>query len=190
MITDLDPVNLKIWQDGNWESKRYEYELFHDDTLLDVGAYTGEWAQRMYQMYSVKIIAIEPTDAISCVYGHQGITPIRQAAWIEDGVRRFGGNAYWTSSQLEGTQEYPCFDICKLLDQKIAILKLNVEGDEFQLLYRILKSGLQKNIRHFQIQFHQVAHYEGLYNEIVALLEITHKLDWRVPFIWESWSKR
>ncbi len=188
MVTDLPIEQLKIWQTGNWEAKRYEYDLKPSDTVIDLGAYQGEFALKIHEKYGCEVIAVEPTSAITTLYGRPWLTIINEAAWIEDGQRQFGGSAYWTTSQIEGTQVYPCFDVNKILNREIALLKINIEGDEYELIDHIY--GKLKNINNIQVQFHQIPDYKHKYLEIFDFLSHTHKQDWSVPFIWESWSKR
>ena len=104
MITDIDPILNKKWQDENWEPKRYQYNVRPGDTLMDLGAYQGEWAKKMYDTYDCKVIAVDPTPAILHFNGHSHITVINKAAWVENGKREFGGNAYYTSAHVEGKQ--------------------------------------------------------------------------------------
>ncbi len=189
MVTDLPIEQLKIWQEGNWEAKRYEYDLKPTDTVIDLGAYQGEFALKIHEKYGCEVIAVEPTSAIMPIAHKPWLTVINAAAWIEDGTRQFGGRAYWTTSQIEGTQVYPCFDVNKILNREIALLKINIEGDEMELLPHIFQRGLQKNIRNFQIQFHQIHGYLEDFLAITEILSITHHRTWNVDWIWCNWQR-
>ncbi len=186
MVTDLPIEQLKIWQQGNWEAKRYEYDLKPTDTVIDLGAYQGEFALKIHEKYGCEVIAVEPTSAIMPIAHKPWLTVINAAAWIEDGTRQFGGRAYWTTSQIEGTQVYPCFDVNKILNREIALLKINVEGDEYSLLWRMIQTGKIENIKNIQIQFHQIDNYENEYEQII--LKETHHKTWGVDWIWENWE--
>ena len=188
MVTDIPVDQLKIWTDGNMEAKRYEYFFYVDDLVIDLGAYQGEFAQKIYEMYGIRVLAVEPTTEILRLNGHSHITVIPKAAWIEAGTREFGGNAYWTSSTLEPTQKYSCFDILDILASPVALLKINIEGDEYEVLNRILQSGVQNHITNFQIQFHQVTGYNILYHHLAEELSKTHEKTWGVDWVWENWK--
>lgn len=188
---DIPADQLKIWTEGNWEERRYGYKLYHDDLLIDLGAYSGEWAAKMYNKFDTRVIAVEPTSAITHLHRHPGITVINKAAWTHAGVRSFGGNAYWTSAN-EGIQDktYECFNVMEILDQSVAILKINIEGDEYPILWNILFHGKQLNIDNFQIQFHQVGNYQEEYDGIVKILSQTHEKTWGIDWVWENWKRK
>jgi hypothetical protein len=192
MVTDLPTDQLKIWQEGNWEAKRYEYDLKHTDTVIDLGAYQGEFAQKIHDMYGCEVIAVEPTYAILGMGSKPWLTVINKAAWICEGSRIFYGNAYWTSTNIEhdgNPQLYECFDVNTILNREIALLKMNVEGDEYFILKHIFESGLYKNVRNFQIQFHQVKNYIPDFIGINNYLSKSYHRTWNVDWIWCNWQR-
>lgn len=179
-----------IWQQEKLEHLRYEYDLRPDDLVIDIGAYRGEWADQIYRLHKCKLILVEPTPhANGFPYGDV----INKAAWISDGKLEFGGAYYYTSSLEDGDTEYECFDINDLLRQhdEIALVKINIEGAEYELMKHVITSGLHKRIKNLQIQFHEVdgAPFRDWYAEISRRLEDTHKLDWQYFMCWESWSR-
>ena len=139
-------------------------------------------------MYGVRVLAVEPTTEILRLNGHSHITVIPKAAWIEAGTREFGGNAYWTSSTLEPTQKYSCFDILDILQNPVALLKINIEGDEYEVLIGYFSPDYKKQITNFQIQFHQVTGYNILYHHLAEELSKTHEKTWGVDWVWENWK--
>jgi FkbM family methyltransferase len=184
----LHPESLKIWQDKNLEHLRYAYDLKETDLVIDIGAYQGEWAETIYTNYGCKVIAIEPTEYIRDFHHGQ---VINKAAATHNGKIQFGGMSYYTSAFEDGTHEYECFDINGLLEgiEEVAVMKINIEGLEYDLLDHIINAGHHKKIHNFQVQFHQIANrpYELWYNEIVWKLKSSHECTWRYPFCWENW---
>lgn len=185
----LNPESLKTWQVQRLEYLRYQYDLSPDDLVIDIGAYQGEWANEIYARYNCKIIVIEPTEYIRD-FAHGEI--INKAAGTHNGKITFGGMSYYTSAFEQGTHEYECFDINGLLEgvSEIAVIKINIEGLEYDLLNHIIGIGLHKKIRNFQVQFHQIegAPFQKWYDELVGRLKHTHELTWRYPFCWENWQ--
>jgi FkbM family methyltransferase len=185
----LHPDSLKTWQDQDIEHIRFEYDLKPDDLVIDIGAYRGEWANEMWNRYHCNIIAIEPTEYIRD-FTHGRV--INKAAGTHNGKLSFGGRAYYSSIFEEGDHEYECFDINKLLETcpEIALMKINIEGAEYDLLSHIIGAGLHKQIGNLQIQFHQIdgRPYELWYKEIASKLSLTHKLTWHYPYCWENWA--
>lgn len=185
----LNEESQSFWQTQQLERLRYEYALKPDDVVIDLGAYRGEWASEIRTRYGCCVIAVEPTDAID---GWERET-IKKAAWLFDGTLRFGGAFYYTSAFEDQTHEYECFDICSLLARfdRIALLKMNVEGAEYDLLTHMWKHGMLDRIENLQVQFHLIGGEESLvrYDGVSLLLSETHEITWQYSFCWESWRR-
>lgn len=191
MRVSLNEQSQSEWQSRNLEHLRYEYDLSSTDTVIDIGAYQGEWSREIYNRYRCNLILIEPGPWAN---GFEHGQVINKAAWIYDGKLKFGGVYYYSSSLEQPTHEYECFDINQLLFQypEIALVKLNIEGGEYKLLNHIMDAGLQRQIRNLQVQFHQIEgwDYEQWYDFITEWLEETHQVEWRWKFCWESWRRK
>ena len=73
----------------------------------------------------------------------------------------------------------------------IDLIKINIEGAEYDLLDKILESELHKIITHIQIQFHDfVPLAKSRRDAIRDKLAETHILCWDYPFVWESWEMK
>lgn len=185
----LNPESLKIWQEQNLERLRYDYDIKRDDIVVDIGAYQGEWCRKIWERYDCcNIVAIEPTEYVKHIgFAHV----INKAAATHNGKIQFGGMSYYTSAFEPGTHEYECIDINGVLEclEEVAVMKINIEGSEYDLLSHIIAHGHHKKIRNFQVQFHQIANrpYQKWYDEIAAQLKQTHEITWRYPFCWENW---
>jgi|LakMenEpi03Aug12_release.lakeMendotaPanAssembly.Ray.scaffolds.fasta_scaffold157549_2 FkbM family methyltransferase len=71
----------------------------------------------------------------------------------------------------------------------IDLLKINVEGSEYDILENIFEHNLTKKIKIFHIQFHStVFDYENKIKNIRKILSKTHKQDWNYNMVWECWS--
>lgn len=189
MRVTLHEDSLNIWQAQNLEHLRYEYDLKPDDVVIDLGAYRGEWASEIRARYGCCVIAVEPTDSIDgypCEY-------IKKAAWLFDGKLRLGGAFYYTSAFEDQTHEYECFDVNSLLSRfdEITLLKINIEGSEYELLRHIIDAKLHKRIRNLQVQFHLIEDepIEEMYGQIASKLRETHCLTFYYSFCWENWRR-
>lgn len=185
----LNVTSLKTWQVNNLEHLRYEYDLYRNDVVIDLGAYKGEWAQGIYDRYKCNIVAVEPTEYIREF--KDGVI-INKAAGTHNGKMSFGGRAYYTSIFEPGDHEYECVDVSSILEKypDIALLKINIEGAEYDVLNHIISAGLHKGIKNLQIQFHQIAGvpYEKWYKDISDKLNKTHAITWHYPYCWENWK--
>lgn len=176
MNVSLDPDSLREWQNEDMECLRYAYEIFEGDRVLDIGSYRREWGSKFEELGSV----VEYFDALD-----------DRAAWVEDGFIRMGGAFYYTSMFEQGGQAFKCVDIAPYLQEETQLVKINIEGMEYGLLKYIIDKGLIKNIVHLQVQFHQIEGqpWQTMYGELALSLAETHKLEWRYPFVWESWQR-
>lgn len=192
MNVGLNEESQSVWQAENLEDLRYQYDLSPDDLVIDIGAYRGEWAAKIYSMYKPRMIVIEPGPWI---VGFPIGQVINKAAGTFEGKIKFGGAYYYGSTYEENAHtEYECFDINDLLVLygDIALVKINIEGGEYRLLTHIIEAGLHKVIRNLQIQFHIIKNnpYECWYADIEQKLLPTHKPSWRYSFCWENWIMR
>lgn len=178
-MVSLGP-GLKTWQDENLEHLRFEYDLQASDYVVDVGSYWKQFADEIKKRYGCHVECFDAIDD--------------RAAWLWDGKMKMGGQSYYTSlyDTESAQQEYTCVDIAKYLDREVALLKINIEGGEYELLNHIYDKCRFNNIRNMQIQFHQVdgMDWQTQYDAIAHLISYTHKLTWRVPFVWENWTRK
>ena len=77
----------------------------------------------------------------------------------------------------------------ELRTRKIDLLKINIEGGEFDIIPAIIESGDVKNVSYLQIQFHNFITHANEQRIIIRnQLAITHLEIWNYDFVWESWK--
>lgn len=191
MRVTLNETSQTEWQEKNLEYLRYEYDLKPDDLVIDIGAYRGEWASQIFCRYGCRLIVIEPGPWI---VGLPVGEVINKAASDHEGTLKFGGAYYYSSGHEEPTHEYECFDINSLLSKydDIALVKINIEGAEYELLSHVINAGLHKRIRNLQVQFHLIEGQpvQEWYNFIAQSLSPTHTQSFYFPFCWENWFRK
>lgn len=177
-MVSLNKDSLKQWQEQNLEHLRYEYDLLPEDFVLDIGSYQREWGKEIVNRYGCKVFYFEALDD--------------RAAWIYDGEIELGGAFYYSSQFLPPVVKVKCVDIARYLDKEIRLVKINIEGGEYQLLDYIIEKDLIGNIAELQVQFHLIegADSEKEYYLLAKRLSMTHKLTWRYPFVWENWTRK
>ena len=73
--------------------------------------------------------------------------------------------------------------------QKIDLMKINIEGDEYKLLNHISKNEKITFTDQYQIQFHNfVEGAENKREKIISELKKTHIRTWCYEFVWENWE--
>lgn len=191
MVT-LHEENLKLWQNASLEYKRYDYRLDGFSVVVDLGAYRGEWSDKIYELFGCQIILFEPTDNIH--YARFG-RKIQACAWLYDGEVQTNGLFYYTSmihNNEPGLNKYRCVDVLQYLPAKVDLMKINIEGAEYDLIDYLLAADYLKNVDNLQVQFHitDKFDYELRYKLIRIALEETHELTWQCEFVWENWKRK
>lgn len=173
----MDRVTIKS-PEGFDEELRYKYDLKPTDTVLDIGSYRREFADKITKLYGCTVECFDALD--------------NRAAWLFDGRIAMGGNYLYTSIFSEVIdKEYWCVDILKFLQSEVALCKINIEGGEYQLIQYMIDTGGIKKINNLQVQFHLVDGMDckKLYANLAKQLSFTHKLTWQTPFVWENWER-
>jgi len=195
--------SLESWQACDGEATlRLDYDLSPQSVVIDVGGRRGEWARQMVQRYdpTVYILAAAPELGVDLsskfsanpkvkVFGlglpdRDGTQPI---ALDEDGTgpSRKGGRG-----RRVQTREIAGF-LAEHGLESVDLIKINVEGSEYQLLRRMIETCAVARCRDIQVRFHRlVPEATQLRDEIRKLLAQTHYLTYDFPFICENWRRR
>lgn len=182
------------------ENMRYCYDLDRNSVVVDAGAYEGNFSRLIHQKYGCRIHAFEPVPR----FYDQCMERFRDIRWPEiklycyglgDSNRRDTMEVHGDSSKLSssGAEHISIIDIPALLNlvgvETVDLLKLNIEGAEYELLESMLRLSLQHRFRNIQVQFHQtVPSYETRYRDIASQLSATHCLTYCEPYCWENWQ--
>ncbi|HEY8723841.1 MAG TPA: FkbM family methyltransferase [Gaiellaceae bacterium] len=75
--------------------------------------------------------------------------------------------------------------------REVDLLKVNIEGGEYELLERMIQSGSVRAIKDIQVQFHDFVPNAALrMRRIQKALTETHELTYEFPFVWENWHRK
>lgn len=176
------------------ESQRYDYTLTESSLVLDVGAYKGEFANSVERRYGCKVWMFEPIFEFPLLYSSKLIW-FRCAVGARSGIERFGVGDDWTGKYLADDKHekriVPVLGISDVMCDisHVDLLKLNVEGMEYEILEEMWNADIYEKFGNIQVQFHQnVPDFQERYENIAVALRHSHELEWRTPFIWESWK--
>jgi FkbM family methyltransferase len=176
------------------ESLRYIYPLNTDSFVIDLGGYEGEFAVRMHEIYACEVSCYEPIkkfyekckeNAIWYPYIHV----INRGAGNSNRMEELHLEDNSTGKFATGAPEtIRIQDIKDIIGDKfVDLLKLNIEGMEYEVLERIIECNLQRQIGNIQVQFHKIGpSYEEKYKNIYNTLLETHELTYDFPFMWQS----
>lgn len=192
---NLDPEQKRIWTENNLEHLRYEYDLNEKSVVYDIGACAGTFIKEIDRLYHCHIFAYEPinkyynkliklkSDKIN-IFNY-----IVSNNWL---VSLIDVESESTESILNSNahiaQSCECCDINDILiDDGIDLMKINIEGGEYDILEAITEDNL-KLIKNLQVQFHLVDEHSNKRREnIINKISKTHYPTYCYPFCWENW---
>lgn len=102
-----------------------------------------------------------------------------------DGSSVFKGSGEITQIQLKDAIDF--FNTIHITH--IDLLKINIEGGEYDFLERIIEDKIINNITNIQVQFHDFApNAEVRMKAIQSKLSQTHYTTYSYEFVWENWT--
>lgn len=194
---------LAAWKAARGDQTlRLDYPLGHADLVIDAGGYEGQWSSDVYARYRCRMFIYEPVPQFAALITQRfaanpdiRVIPRGLAGATRSASLSLAGDA--SSVHADGSQELPVAlqaaaeAFAETGVTEIALLKVNIEGAEYELLEHLLASGWMARIRDLQVQFHRfvpdaAARREALRQQFAA----THRLTYDFPFVWENWRRR
>ncbi len=179
---------------------RLNYDLNEHSVVFDMGGYEGQWASDIYAMYNCRVLVFEPFPAyyqniksrfsrnsrISVFdFGLSGSDQKMVLYAADDATSSFKGAGTPVDMVLKKATPF----IKSQGIQKIDLIKINIEGGEYDLLDELIHEGTIKNITNIQVQFHDfVDNAVGRMKDIQRKLSETHELTYQYEFVWENWK--
>jgi FkbM family methyltransferase len=202
----MDPflIQAEHWfRDQGDETLRLDYPLTSESIVFDLGGYHGDFAEAIYNKFGCKVYIFEPVEEFykQCVARFEGNPKINcfnyglssKNEWLDIALAENASS--FISQNIDGEMQRvelrsvtDCIE--ELSINNIDLMKINIEGGEFEVLPSLLESGDIKKINFIQIQFHNfVESAERKRNSIRNELRSTHKEMWNYEFVWECWEK-
>lgn len=203
----LERQNLERqwYADHGDETLRLDYDLDPGSLVLDAGGYRGNFAADIFCRFGCRIEVFEPVgpfaEASERRFAHNPLVTVHRfglggesrgdSILVDEGA----SSAVLAPVGVEAKREkIEIRDVVEVIDgldrEEIDLLKVNIEGGEFELLERLLSAGRASAIRHLQIQFHpRVPDAQSRRRAIQEGLSATHRQMWDYPWIWESWER-
>ena len=205
---------------GNWnarlEDKRYQYNLKSDSVVIDLGAYVGLWARDIVNKFNCKVHSYEAVERYFSQIDYDNVIPYQSAVTCKTGTDYI--HVCDEGSTIESLAEFKkkndldsgyqsnvkshadiplekidTTDINEILAKfdKIDLLKINIEGGEYDILSRMCSTGTISKVKNLQIQFHNfVEDAQNKYDNITTELKKTHACDFDSRWRWSFWSEK
>jgi FkbM family methyltransferase len=171
--------------------------------VIDVGAFLGEWSTAIASRYGSTVHAYEPNPGVqhllreavadqpTVVIHPYGLGGAEEHAEL----RLSGPGSTIYGPVVEGrTVPVEIHDVAVELHElgidRIDLIKLNIEGGEYDLLDRLLATGWMERIDTLSVQFHEWhPHAYRRRRAIRRALGATHDEVWCYPWVWELWRR-
>ena len=194
--------SVKRWtKDNGDKTYRLNYNLNSNSVVFDVGGYYGTWSTDIFLKYGCNIHIFEPVQQhINNIYAKfskndkiiinpYGLSNRNTCASIsQDGVASsfFAKNdANTETAELVDIKQYMKENHINFID----LIKINIEGGEYDLLEYIIASKMTEKFGNIQVQFHNIFDgAEARMKKIQKALSQTHKLTWYYEMCWENWE--
>ena len=181
------------------------YSLSEDDIFIDGGSFRGEFIEKIIDYYDCRAFGFEPLSEYSEILNQKFINNPKVKI-IDSALSSEDGSAYFNedhqSSYIDNIKTKQ-FRTKRLVRTKrletfmeeesiknIGLLKLNVEGSEYEIIESLIKSEEIIKIKHLHIQFHDfIDNSEVRRDELIEKLKKTHKQVWSFYFVWERWDR-
>jgi FkbM family methyltransferase len=195
-----------IGDSGQWfkddgdNTHRLNYDLNENSIVFDLGGFEGWFTEQIDNEYHCRIFCFEPINEYFLKIKNKfnsnlNILTFPFAISNTIGIKKiyFNGNSSSEFIKTDDVFEMSCITLDYMMNKyhikHIDLMKINIEGGEYDLLDDIIEKDLLKTCDNLQIQFHTIIdNYQNRYNKIKTELEKTHHLTYQYPFVWENWQ--
>ena len=183
----------------------HTFDLDEDSVVIDVGGYRGEWSEPIWERYRCRIEVYEPahkplallrdrfTDVPAVTVHEVGLGSSAFEATLAD---KGPGSTIYSGDEADPRSEtIRIVDVIDELDRfgfdNVDLVKINIEGGEYDLLDRWLASPHGERVDEYLIQFHEWLPWAHVRRwKIRRTLAKTHELVWDYPWVFELWRRR
>ncbi|WP_334188951.1 FkbM family methyltransferase [Noviherbaspirillum sp.] len=179
------------------------YPLTPESVVVDLGGYVGDFAWEIHSKYGSRIHIFEPIPAFyeRCVARFQGNAKVFSHCYglgASDGAFEISDAADASSLFAKDGGLTQTVRVRSVIDSfeelgisHIDLLKINIEGGEYEVLPALIASGWTTRVKNFQVQFHKIDdRSEQARNSIRTKLAETHEQTYCYKFVWENWRRR
>lgn len=171
-------------------------------TVFDMGGFEGNWAHDIHARYGANVHVFEPHPTFAAAirtrfagnaaisvydFGLGSVDTLLTLSDDGDASSSFQTGKNAVTGRLEPVSRF--FETHDV--PQIDLMKINIEGGEYDLLPALVEAEIMPRIAMVQIQFHLYAQADIARRDAIrAQLAQTHTCDWSYDFVWEQWSRR
>ena len=180
----------------------HDFDLDGESVVFDVGGHHGRWAIPIVKRRHCAVQLFEPSPLTwpvleKAIGPHPGIVVHRYGLGASNfeadlsargpGSSIFDGKGDYKHTRIEIRDVVEVFSVLDVAH--VDVMKINIEGGEYDLLDRMIAAGLTELVDTFLIQFHEwIPHAYRRRASIRRRLRATHRETWNHDWIWERWD--
>ena len=193
---------VKQWYaDGGDDRFRFDYDLDETSFVLDLGGYEGQWASDLYSRHRCRIAIFEPVARfarnIAARFRKNGdiaVFPCGLGASSRVETIYLHGASSSTEKKQAQSEQIEIVDVRHWFEEHnieaVQLMKINIEGGEYELLDRLVTTGLISRIDDIQVQFHNFTpDAAARMEQLQHAMRSTHTPTYQYRFVWENWRK-
>ena len=198
---------VKRWNNDNGETKlKFKYNLNSNSIVFDLGGYQGQFASDLFARMPCVINIFEPVPEFASFIknrfkNNEMIITHSFGFSNKDEEKSINILANKTSSYINKKAPSSNSVNIKLKDivdyiknnsfDNIDLLKINIEGAEYDVINHLINFKKISTINYLLIQFHELDKNSiAKMNLIRAELKKTHICDFCYQFVWELWVRK
>src|SRR5574343_1554814 len=160
VLRDEPLLEAKRWfRDRGDSTLRLNYDLTPDSVIVDLGGYVGDFAQEIHRRYGSTVHLFEPVPAFHarCVKRFSGNPKVRSHCFglgstsgsfpISDDADASSFVASSRGGQVIAEMRAAVPALAELGIDRIDLLKINIEGGEYDVLPALISAGWLPRIR-------------------------------------------
>lgn len=187
------------------ETLRLDYPLDSSSVVFDAGGYEGDFAAAIHERYGCTVHVFEPVEAFYDFLRKRFVGNDRvivhpfglggRTETVTMNLEANGSSHVKGGDTSKGTIKAEIVSFSDFIQQegiqKVDLMKVNIEGAEFDLLDHMLVKGCLPMIGNLQVQFHRfVPDAARRRRAIRNHLKLTHEPTYEFYFVWENWRRR
>jgi FkbM family methyltransferase len=198
----LKDIGWVAFCEAGGEFLRFEYDLKKDSIVFDLGGYDGQFTSDLFSKYESNFYIFEACKSFSDQITERfklntkikvfdfGLSSVDEV--VKMSVNSVGSSTYIQSPNMVDIVLKKGVDFINSLQLNcIDLMKINIEGGEYELLAHLIDYKIIEKIDNLQIQFHDFVP-NALERMLVLrnLLSLTHYPTYQFDFIWENWKRK
>ncbi|PWS31684.1 FkbM family methyltransferase [Pedobacter paludis] len=195
----LKDLGWKKFQEAGGEQIRFDYDLDQNSIVFDLGGYDGQFASDFFSQYQCEVYIFEVLESFFLEIKKRFIKNKKIKVFnfglsseetdLEISMDSVASSVYKKTSNMSKIHLKKASEFLETHNiGSIDLMKINIEGGEYDLLMHLIESGKIKSIKNLQIQFHDFVPnaIKKMYT-IREELSKTHRPTYLCDFIWENW---